>query len=388
MLHILILNYEYPPLGGGAGIVTKHLAEEFAKAGNKVSIVSTWFAGEIAYSTHQNITIIRLKSKRKNTYQSNPIEMLDWIIKSKKYLFKSLKKENNIDVCLANFALPGGEVAQYLKSKFNIPYIILSHGHDIPWAFPKKMFFWHLISYFKIKNICTKSEYNILLSEEIKKMADNLIPKNIEKNRIFYNGLYVDEIKKILFDEQLKIIFVGRLVAQKNPMLFLEIIKQLQIEKIPYEAKILGDGELREKMQDFVSKNNIQNITFYGKVSHAEVLTALDDANLLISTSASEGMSLAILEAISSGVYVIASAVSGNDNMILEGTNGHLINSNQVSFYIDKIKDFYHHKLLIGYTYPKNYTEIIYELFSWEKIAKQYLELFEKICPNPKQPSF
>lgn len=65
MLRILILNYEYPPIGGGAGIVTKHLAEEFIKLGHQITILTTWFEGETENYKHNNFEIIRLKSSEK-----------------------------------------------------------------------------------------------------------------------------------------------------------------------------------------------------------------------------------------------------------------------------------------------------------------------------------
>ena len=45
-MELLILNYEYPPLGGGAGVVTKTIAEGLSAKGHKVTVVSTWFQGK------------------------------------------------------------------------------------------------------------------------------------------------------------------------------------------------------------------------------------------------------------------------------------------------------------------------------------------------------
>ena len=78
-MNILILNYEYPPLGGGAGIVTQQLAELLAIQDDKVVVLTTWFSGEPEFHIEGNLTIIRLRSKRKFTYQSNPLEMLSWM---------------------------------------------------------------------------------------------------------------------------------------------------------------------------------------------------------------------------------------------------------------------------------------------------------------------
>ena len=45
-MNLLFLNYEYPPLGGGAGVCTKYEAEGLAKLGHKVVVLTTWFNGE------------------------------------------------------------------------------------------------------------------------------------------------------------------------------------------------------------------------------------------------------------------------------------------------------------------------------------------------------
>jgi glycosyltransferase involved in cell wall biosynthesis len=78
-MKLLILNYEYPPLGGGAGVITQIIAEGFAARGHNITVLTTWFSGEEEDSTRGNLRIIRLKSKRKVVYKSNPIEMLSWM---------------------------------------------------------------------------------------------------------------------------------------------------------------------------------------------------------------------------------------------------------------------------------------------------------------------
>jgi len=377
MLRILILNYEYPPIGGGAGMVTQHLAEEFIKFDNEVTVITTWFPEEAEYSRQDNLKIIRLKSKRKNTFQSNPFEMYDWIKKCKQYF-----TQNNIkdlyDVCLANFTLPGGEVALFLKQKYKLPYIVLSHGHDIPWAFPKQMLFYHSVTYFWIKKICTESVFNIVLSEELKRMADRLIPNNKSKNIIIDNGFHLQKFKKQFSGHVLKIIFIGRLAEQKNPLLFLESIKILKNKSIPYQIEIYGDGNLRKKMELYIQKEQLEHIQFKGKTAHQEVIHALEVSDLLISSSKSEGMALAILEALSVGVYVIATDVSGNKKLIQENINGNLIKQAKAQLIAKKVEDFYYQKFTKNYTYSENYIKQLQEQFSWNKIACQYLELLNQ----------
>ena len=68
-------------------------------------------------------------------------------------------------------------------------------------------------------------------------------------------------------------------------------------------------------------------------------IKAMSESNLLISTSESEGMSMAILEAISAG-SVYTTNVSGNNNMIVEGVNGNLVEVNNPLQIVDRIRHF------------------------------------------------
>ena len=210
-MKILILNYEYPPLGGGAGIVSQYHAEGLAKSGHSITVLTTWYKGEKEIEEKENIKIIKLKSKRRYDYKSTPDEWISWILKSKDFLKEYLKTYPQ-DYCFAHFALPGGEVAKYLKKNFNLPYAVISHGQDIPWFFPKQMFKYHILTYFWIKQICKKANKLILLTEAMKKNADRFMGKYKSKNIIIPNGcetsnFYPDYKKR---SEQFKIIFAGR----------------------------------------------------------------------------------------------------------------------------------------------------------------------------------
>jgi glycosyltransferase involved in cell wall biosynthesis len=132
-------------------------------------------------------------------------------------------------------------------------------------------------------------------------------------------------------------------------------------------------------MEEYAETNKLHAVAFRGKVGHAEVLKAMTESNLMVSTSESEGMSMAILEAISAGVYVIATNVSGNDNMIMEDINGNLVDVNNPLQIVEKIKSFYTDKLLKHYTFPEDYIERMESMFSWNKITRQYEKLFFEI---------
>jgi len=386
-MKILILNYEYPPLGGGAGVITQHISESLTKLENEVTILTTWFKGEKQDETKNNLRVIKLKSKRKYIYKSNPVEMLSWIIKSKSFL-KKYDKTKEFDLCFANFALPGGDVAYYLKKKYNIPYVIISHGHDVPWFYPKQMFFYHLITYFRIKKICLNSEINFVQTDKMKDNIDDFLGKSFyNKNIIIPNGWDSEQYKSDYSkkSKKFKIIFVGRLVEQKDPFTFLKAIKLYFIRNNDFIVHILGDGKLRKKMKKFVTKNNLsKNVKFLGWVSKEKMIEEYQSASLQVAPSLDEGMSITMLEALSCGQYVISTPLSGNIDIIKPNVNGDFIKTGDYKFLFEKIDDFYKNKFLKDYKTDKNVIEKQKKIFEWDNIVREYDKLLKDLLKKNK----
>lgn len=378
MLRILILNYEYPPLGGGAGVVTQHLAERMAERGHKVHVVTTWFPGEPEFQVQGNLTIVRLKSRRKKSFQSNPFEMYAWMRHAFRY-FKQLPDEKMFDVCLANFTLPGGPVARYIQKRWEIPYVILSHGHDIPWFAPKQMFLWHLLFYPFIKRITLQSQGNILLTPELKLLADSFLgAKYKHKNLVIPNGLIVDKFR-LGFDspnEDLHVLFVGRMVAQKDPLGFVKACQLLNNMNIPVKFTMVGDGPLMDAVERQIVKLGINNIELLGKVSQYQVYKVYEKAHVVVAPSREEAMSMVILEAVSRGIYVVTTKVSGNNELILEDVNGDFVNVDQPKEMAHQVAKFYFEKYLKKYRYPDYLVNDHYDKYSWESVVDRYFELF------------
>ncbi len=382
-MKILILNYEYPPLGGGAGVCTRFEAEGLAKRTHQVTVITTWFKTEKEIEINGNLTIVRLKSKRKFEYASNPVEMLSWVKFAKKYSDNKIKNKE-FDICIANFAIPGGIVAKHIKKTKQTPYIIVSHGQDIPFFFPSQMLKFHIATYFWIKNIVKHSEKLVLLSEEMKENADKFVgKKNINKNIIIPNGCHTDVFKPYFSkkSKEFKIIFVGRLVAQKSPFVFLQALNQLKINsKIVFEVNILGDGLLRQKMENFVDSNNLsKNVNFKGWVTKEQMINEYQSANLQVISSADEAMSIAALESLSCGLYVISTPVSGNTELITKDINGDFFNFNDYNQLFSKIELFYNEKFLTNWQLDKNKLHAFRKKYDWNEIVKQYEQQLNNI---------
>lgn len=382
-MRILILNYEYPPLGGGAGVCTRFEAEGLAAKGHEVVVLTAWYKGEKELEANGNLKIVRLKSKRKHTYKSNPLEMMSWVKYAKKFTDDNIKT-NEYAICVANFAIPGGIVGKYIKTTKKIPYIIVSHGQDIPFFFPKQMLKYHLVTYFWIKNIVKHATKLVLLSKEMKENADKFLGKKaFGKNVIIPNGCKTEVFKPdySLKSKEFKIIFVGRLVEQKDPFIFLKAINLMKDRNIAFFVHILGDGPLREKMEEFVQKNNLSDyVQFKGWVTKEVMIKEYQSANLQVISSADEAMSIAALESLSCGLFVISTPVSGNTELIKSGVNGDFMKFGNYKQLAEKIEEFYLDKFKNNYQVDNEFLTQFRQTYSWDMIVEQYENLFAEIC--------
>lgn len=375
-MKLLVLNYEYPPLGGGAGIISKNIAEGLAALGNEVTVLTTYYSGTEEDSVENGVHVIRLKSKRKDVFQSNIREMLSWMICAKRFLKKHLQV-GKYDLCFANYALPCGEVAYSMKEMFHLPYVVISHGHDIPWFFPEQMMWYHAACYHWIRKICMQSRRNYVQSDEMLSNINAFLGGTTAKNKLIFNGwnrdkFFPDESKRA---NKFTILFAGRLVMQKDPMTFLKAIKIAKERIAGFEVHIVGDGKMRKKMEDFVMQNGLESIVvFKNWLTKPEIIAEYQSASLTVMPSLAEGMSMALLEALACGQYVIATKVSNNEKLITAGKNGDFIEKKDYKSLADKIIDFHDNKFLHNYTVPAEHFDSLAEQFDWKNIVKQYDE--------------
>ena len=122
---------------------------------------------------------------------------------------------------------------------------------------------------------------------------------------------------------KLRILFVGRLVRQKNPYSVLEISRRLRARGISFSVTIVGEGNLRVGLERKCRAEGLdQLISFVG--GKANVPDYYLNSDVLLVTSSVEGFGLVAVEAMSYEVCVLARPVGGLTDIIEDGKNGYL----------------------------------------------------------------
>lgn len=115
-------------------------------------------------------------------------------------------------------------------------------------------------------------------------------------------------------------LFVGRLVEEKNLACLIRALARLKPDVRPWMA-IAGDGPLHAELSGMVSAAGLQaDVGFLGE--RRDVTALMQAADFLVLPSRQEGMSNALLEAMAAGCPVIASAVGGNRELVVDQHTG------------------------------------------------------------------
>ena len=256
----------------------------------------------------------------------------------------------------------------------------------------------------KVKNIIRIAAYGWMFSaikkkifHLILKLPSEIIVNSLEmqsiimkefgvNTRCIYNPLNTKEINKLkndnrkLFKDEkknLKILFLGRLVSQKDPLTFLKSLKIIK-NIINFEALIVGDGNLKKKIHSYIDKNKLNSkVKLIGYVDNP--VKYLNQCDLLVLTSRFEGLPNVILEAQYLKKFVISTnCKTGPKEILKDGKIGYLVNQEDykqlskaiIYFFKNKKRSVIKEKIKSAYIGTRR--------FNYEKNCKKYLDLIEK----------
>lgn len=284
---------------------------------------------------------------------------------------KKLVEELNPDIIHCHCFWPTVLSGMYLK-KFKI--ISTLHNN------PLEDFYYEygkILSIFmtKVMIFFQKQFYlNISISNYIKE-----VHKKLELNNIvtIYNGVPKIEIfkkaKKENNKEKLKLITISVLNKRKNILFLLKVIKELKKKNVKFELKIVGDGNERDSLENYIQKNSLQNEVFFlGKLPREKVYKELEQSDIFLFSSLSEGFGLVIVEALLCEVPVIASNMPVMKEIIINNKNG-IICELDIEEYINAILKIYKNLDI----FKSNTKKYFNNNFLVENMSKNYLEVYE-----------
>lgn len=213
----------------------------------------------------------------------------------------------------------------------------------------------------------------VAISKEIMKLTSEMYLVKFGPELV-YNPVDIKQyaIKK-KEHEGFIIVTVGRLSREKNHMLLLEAFKKLNYIEKDMSMIIVGEGELRKNIEDYIKNESLENkVRLTGNVDNVQDYLAM--ADLFVMSSNYEGLPLSVLEAMSASLPVVSTDVGGVSDIVTD--NGILIKKGNVEELVKAILKMKHNLFLREKMSKKSFINV--QSFDADKIAMQYIELYTK----------
>lgn len=220
-----------------------------------------------------------------------------------------------------------------------------------------------------------KSVIPVSISDVVQQTVIDEYKIKKDKTPIVINGMPVDDyIPKISYNSDvINILNIGSIYCVKNQAGLIEAFAILKNEFSNIRLIIAGDGELRKDMEKLAEERGVSDyIEFKGIISPTN--TVLNQSDIFCLPSHYEGLSLSIIEAMATGLPVVASNVGGNPDIVKDGYNGLLCETSPESI-ADKLRELILSEKLREQM-GKNALESSKE-FSSEKMALNYIKLYQ-----------
>jgi phosphatidylinositol alpha-1,6-mannosyltransferase len=377
-MRILMLDNEFPPLGGGMGTANFELLKCFSRnPALEIDLVTSSLDSqyqEEKFSDH--ISIYKVPVWNKNIHHSSNRELLFYTFQTL-FVSRKLIHRNSYDFCFAWSAVPAGGVALVLNKLYRLPYMVWVSGPDIPGFEQRYRYLYKLLTPL-LSIIWQNATPLIAKCREELDMICRIKPN--QKIEIIPNGINLSKFQpRPIVDNNgpLKIICVARLIERKGQRYLIQATKKLTDNKVDVELDLIGTGDSFNAYHQLVVQKGISNkVHFYGYVPREDIPTYLKKAHVFALPSYCEGMSLATLEAMACGLPVIVTRTGGTDVMVIEGVNGYTFEWADVETLVLQIS-----KLAINRENTRRMgimARKISEEFSWDFISQRYLDLFSK----------
>lgn len=289
-------------------------------------------------------------------------------------LYLHLKKMlPEYDIVHAHWLIPQGIVQSFFQDK---PYIVTGHGGDVT-SLNKGILR-------KLKIRCLKNAQHVtVVSEHLRGRVQELLPeispsvismgvntKNFGQQYRVANYFGQGDKKVVLF--------VGRLAEKKGVAYLIEAMKQIDALLV-----IVGDGTLRDELQQQANMLEKGKIRFLGGKTHKELKTIYASSDIFVVPSITakdgdqEGFGLVMLEAMASGLPIVASRSGGIPQLIDDGINGMLCEEKCVWQIADNICSLLNDKNLYKSIVKNGYQTI--RKYDYSKIAEDYYKILDDI---------
>lgn len=335
----MIINFEYPPLGGGGGIATAQLAEELSTR-HQVHVLTTCYGDLDRVQLINGVTVVRVPVIGRRSLPTASLLSLLSFVPMAVWQGVGLCRKNHFDVINAQFALPSGLVGVILAKCFGLPFVLSFIGGDV--YDPSKGTSPHRYWIFRwlIRYLAGAATKRTAISRDTKMRVEQLhgVTQPISVIPI---GLKVKKFSPSS-REALGLpvgspiaISVGRLIPRKGFEALIRAWKDIKEGLLV----IIGDGPLKDELANLVRQLNLQErVKLLGFVSEDQKQRFLRAADVYVSAASHEGFGIVFLEAMEVGLPIVAINNGGHTDFLTDDRNAVLVPPDNDAIFVSVLR--------------------------------------------------
>ncbi|HEY5549522.1 MAG TPA: glycosyltransferase [Coriobacteriia bacterium] len=269
------------------------------------------------------------------------------------------------DVIHAHYGFPDGVAAIRVGRRLGLPVLVTLHGTDVNRQLQRPV-----VGRILARKLA-QADAVVCVSQEMKRVLASVWGPLADKTVTVPNGYNAAEIGFAEETDLTHVLFVGSLIPVKNVDVLLRAYAAAG-ERAGLPLLIVGDGPLRDALRSLAAELGVADrVTFAGPVPHDQLRPMYAGASALVVPSRSEGMPVVAIEALASGVPVIASRVGDLPRMIREGQNGLTVPSGDVAALAEALV------AVTARTWDRRAIASDPALRTWDDVAASLLTLYD-----------
>ncbi len=376
-MHLLTLCYEYPPLGGGGGQVVYGLSKQLVATGSRVDLVTMRYRDLPRFEKRGNLSIRRVPCIRHGPIICHPHEMMSYICMALPIVMR-MARENSYDIIHAHFIFPDGILAHIASMLTGTPYLITSHGSDVPGYNPDRFVLLHRMFRPLWKRVVRRASRIICIT----RFLENLVKQAMleAKTVIIPNGFFPGRFRTGK-QKRNRILIVSRMFKRKGIQHFLKAIEGLPLD---YEIHIVGDGPYLWELKR-LAKALTTPVIFHGflKNNSQQFSNLMESSKIFVFPSESDNFPMVLLEAMDAGMGIITTKGTGCEEVV---GNAALLTAPGDVVELRSALVKYIEDPLMRARLGERAQRRLDENFSWEVVAKKYVGIYQNILESSSFP--
>lgn len=385
-MRVLMLNNEFPPLGGGTGTVNHAILKRLAQVqGLEVDLLTSALKRRYEAEVFAAQTrLLKVPVDNQNIHHSSSRELLTYAARALPQALK-LHRSHPYDLVFAWSAVPAGGVALALRRLAGLPYILRVCGPDIP-GFERR--------YGAIYPLLTPAIRAIWcgatrLVAKCQGEADMMLAIDPSlKIELVPNGVELGAFTPAPIDEggPLRVICVARLIERKGQHHLIEAARLLADEGVDLRIVLVGEGDAMATNRQLAERLCVaERIVFAGYVPRERIAEHYAAAHVFVLPSYNEGMSVATLEAMAAGLPTVVTRTGGTAELVEEGTTGLTFDWADVTTLTAHLRRFAADRGLARKMGAAARSRA--RSFTWSAAVASYLAMFDALAPYAALPA-